>query len=477
MSHQDQGHSTPNAEDLQEALRSLVPDEALEGIEFQDDSRWKPISLVFGALMWSWSGKATLTERFKQALKILRFLTGDGPQPGKSYQGFLKRLKHWSEPLLERLKAEFRRRMRTDLVEHALVAGWLLMAADGSRSAMPRTKSNQQRFSPPKPGKKGRTRRREKQVRAWRNRRQKQSQADRAKKAENPQVWLTVLYVVTLGLPWDWRSGPSDSSERKHLCEMARGLPQDALVTMDAGFVGYEFWKTLLDAKVGFVSRVGGNVKLLKSLGLVRCQGNIVYVWTDAAQRKNTPPLALRLERFRGGKEDVYLVTNVWDQERLSTQALKAVYKARWGVELFYRDFKQTFERGKLRSKSADNVQLEVDWSFMGLWAMNLLASLEHAAAGVTPSQRSVANVLRAFRTPMHEYKSAPEPGEDLWSLLSHALKDEYQRTSSKASRDYPHKKQKHAISSPDIVPATAKQIDAAREFFKTDSYIKGLPA
>jgi hypothetical protein len=310
-----------------------------------------------------------------------------------------------------------------------------------------------------------------------RRRRQKQSSADRAKKAETPQIWLTVLYVIGLGLPWDWRRGPSDSSEREHLTAMAGSLPKNALVAMDAGFVGYEFWQALADAPVAFVARVGGNVRLLKNLGHARRQDNLVYVWPDAARRRQQRPLVLRLECFVGGKEPVYLVTNILDAKRLSTQDLKAVYQARWGVELFYRDFKQTFERGKLRSKTADHAELELDWSLLGLWAMNLYASLEHAALEIAPHRRSVANVLRAFRNPLCESKSAADAGEDLWSLLAQALKDEYQRTSTKASRDYPRKKHKRAMSAPQITLATAEQIREARELLKPTVAEEGLTA
>lgn len=77
MPNQDGRYGTTNAEHLQEALNSLVPNEVLDDIAFQQDSRWKPISLVFAALMWSWSGETTLTDRFAQAFKILAGLVGE----------------------------------------------------------------------------------------------------------------------------------------------------------------------------------------------------------------------------------------------------------------------------------------------------------------------------------------------------------------------------------------------------------------
>ena len=44
------------------------------------------------------------------------------------------------------------------------------------------------------------------------------------------------MWHVGTGLPWDWRTGPSDSSEREHLGQMIESLPKGALIAADAGF-------------------------------------------------------------------------------------------------------------------------------------------------------------------------------------------------------------------------------------------------
>lgn len=211
MSHQDADHGTANAEDLQAALDWLVPEEVVADVQFRQPGLWSPLTLVFAAMMWSWSGKSTLTKRFAEARKTLAFGAAEDQQPGTSYSGFLKRLGHWSEALLGRVVAEFRRTMQDALSEWFLVGGWLVLAGDGSRTATPRTQSNEGRFAPKKKEKKKPKRgkrqsaRREKQLKQVRRRRKRkqQSQADREKKAATPQIWLTMLYHVGLGLPWD----------------------------------------------------------------------------------------------------------------------------------------------------------------------------------------------------------------------------------------------------------------------------------
>lgn len=138
MSHQDGEYGTTNAQDLQSVLDWLVPRGVLAGLKFRQEGFWSPRSLVFAALMWSWSGKPNLTRRFAEARKIVAHNASPDQQPGQSYSGFIKRLQCWSERLIGRLVDEFRRSMREDLSEYFLVAGWLLLAGDGSRTATPR---------------------------------------------------------------------------------------------------------------------------------------------------------------------------------------------------------------------------------------------------------------------------------------------------------------------------------------------------
>ena len=141
---------------------------------------------------------------------------------------------------------------------------------------------------------------------------------------------------------------------------------------------------------------------------------------------------------------------------------------------MFYRHFKQTFERRKLRSRTADHAELEATWSLLGLWAMGLHAEVELAKRAVPTHRISVSKVLRAYRKPLREYKSRPDRGESLYELLSQAVIDSYQR-GNKSSRDYPCKKKPQAIGVPQIIDATPFQIEAAQKF--TDQYASRLTA
>jgi hypothetical protein len=74
-----------------------------------------------------------------------------------------------------------------------------------------------------------------------------------------------------------------------------------------------------------------------------------------------------------------------------------------------------------------------------------------------------VANLLHAFRLPLEQPKCPADEGEDLFGLIAIAVKDEYERTKPKASRNHPRKKQKHAIGKPIIQNATREQQSDAK--------------
>jgi hypothetical protein len=138
---------------------------------------------------------------------------------------------------------------------------------------------------------------------------------------------------------------------------------------------------------------------------------------------------------------------------------------------LFFRTFKQTFGCRKLRSHAADNATWELDWSLIGLWCVCLWGELELAKSGKDPTRLSAASAIAAFQDTLRHYRVRPDcPEETLSHQLQAALLDEYERTSSKASRNYPRKKKRERTGPPKMTKATKKQVQAAIELKKTTS-------
>ena len=480
MSHQDRKSKTRivvNQESLGQAVNELFTTKTFRQVQARKGSKWTSRMLVTVALFWAWSGCTGLKERFQQAAKlagkILRWL----PDPGRTYQGFIKQLQKWHGELLLACMRDLRVLMKQDLFGQWKIAGFVVIAGDGSRIELPRTQSNEAAYSPKrKTGKKKRSSRAKK--RSSRVKGQKRQSAESiAKKANSPQMWLTLFWHVGTGLPWAWRTGPSGSSERQHLQEMLPELPENTLIAADAGFMGYEFWRAVSEAGHHFVIRAGANVRLLKKLGYAREYDQTIYLWPNAVAKKKLPPLVLRAVWVDNGKQPMCLVTNVLSKASLSDRQIVEIYKARWGVELFFRTFKQTFGRRKLRSHASENARLEIDWSLVGLWSVCLLAQRELVQAGHAPRQLSPVAAIKAIQQVMHPYCIRPDSSDEtLWAILRCALRDDYQRTSSKTARNYPRQKKRERIGVPKVTGASTVQIAAAQEL-KTKQFSFQLTA
>jgi hypothetical protein len=368
--------------------------------------------------------------------------------------------------------------MQQDLPDCWGLHGFVLFAVDGSRVALPRTASNEQAYSAnrkskPKKASK-RTNTKGKTAEAKKKRKKSSAQTAHSKKANSPQMWLTTLWHIGTGLPWNWRKGPADSSERTHLLEMLESLPAQSLVVADAGFAGYEYWKAILDSGRQFLIRVGSNVTLLKQLGCVRESEQTVYLWPDNFAKKNNPPLILRMIVIHNGRHPVYLVTSVRSKSRLSDEQLIDIYRSRWGIEVFYRHFKQTFNRRKLRSDSPANASLELEWSLLGLWAMALYTLIEAYRVGTPAKKVSTAQMLRAFCRTMRDYQHPYEREESLCRQLRKCIIDSYHRK-NKTSRNYPRKKKEKPPGSPVINLASTLQVESAKAVL--EKHKKGLTA
>jgi hypothetical protein len=453
MSHQDQdGRVRFNAAYLKLALQWLLG-QSLAEVRFRDDCTWSPLHLASAALLWVWSDESTLKERFVTARKIAALIYRPQQEFARSYQCFMKLLERWTEELLSRVMTALRRRMCEALAPFWEVHGFVLFGVDGSRIELPRTQSHEAAYS---------LARHKKPRRGKRNRRKKPRTKAHTMKANTPLMWLTLLWHAGTGLPWAWRIGPTDSSEREHWREMIPELPENALVAADAGYVGYDYARALLDSGRHLLLRVGSNVRLLRKLGWTKESSSIVYLWPQRMQWSE-PPIVLRLVVGHNGKHPIYLVTSVLSSRRLTDRQVLHLYRRRWGVELFFRHLKQTYQRRKLRSTSADNAKLELDWSLLGLWGMALYAQAEIHKHQGDPTRLSVACVLRSYRRIMRDYRHPVQRGCTLSSLLRSALRDDYTRT-CKQSRNYPRKKRYDPPPRPpQILKATHYEVLKAR--------------
>ena len=138
-------------------------------------------------------------------------------------------------------------------------------------------------------------------------------------------------------------------------------LPDRSLLVVDAGFIGYDLCREMIENKRHFLMRMGGNVHLLSELGYAfEVRDQTVYLWPDEQARQNQPPIALRLIVVRkDGKQPIYLVTSVLDPNSLTDEEAVEIYYQRWEIEVFHRTIKQTLQHQIMRSRTPANCYQE----------------------------------------------------------------------------------------------------------------------
>lgn len=452
-----------NVESLWRAYQWLLPDATIFAkVRFHGNVSWVASSLVVLALCWSWSDARYVTDAFTDAAGWCQSLLGSLPLT--TYQGFMGALARWTPHMMPILVGVLQQRMAEIGGAFYRVHGWVPIAFDGSRSSAPRTKSNEVEFCAPNYGQGPTAKYRKKKSKGMRRTKNEKNPGQ----PQEPQAWITMMWHMGLRLPWDWRLGPSNASERDHVIEMVEQahFPAATLLCGDAGFVGYRLWSCFQRAGVSFLVRVGGNVKLLTeqahckfaNLGKERS----VLCWPKDAFRANHPALRLRLIRVRVGKTLMWLLTNVLDPRELTQKMMARFYELRWGVEVEFRGLKQTLERARLRCRNGRRLLAELSWSIMAMAVAELLAlkeQLENRRANkktkkrprYDPRQRSLANTIRAIRGCLRNLRERPEVGKDLTSLLRKAVTDAYQRKRSKKSRYRPLNPDKKPLGDPEI--------------------------
>ena len=261
---------------LQRALAWVVNENIFSEVSLHGNITWTAGQLVVLAVLWVWSDRGTLTGAFQHAKHLALSMLGEVALT--SYQGLSNALVAWTAALLPLIQRRLQCLMEQIGGDYWRIDGWLPLAVDGSRITTPRTQGNEAAFSAPHFGQSLMARGR----RRWKNKKRRSKPLSERVK---PQIWLTLLWHMGLGMPWTWKTGPSTSSERGHFVEMLTTLvfPKNTLFCADAGFVGYELWKTLQDAGHHFLIRVGANVRLLQNLGRTRESEGLVYLWPREA--------------------------------------------------------------------------------------------------------------------------------------------------------------------------------------------------
>lgn len=396
------------------------------------DTRWQLRPLILVLLLACWSAGDSAEERFEAARAFYVYrIAPKRRRPGQSVEGFQMALTRLPGFVLRAFADALRRRLAVVFSSVWRVDGFVPIGCDGSRIACPRVAQLEERL------------------------------AHDAKSDTPPQVWVTALVHLRLGLLWAWRLGKADANERQHLGQLLPTLPGDSLVITDAGYQGYELAAAPGRCPASFLMRVSSQTLL--HLGAVpdaaAFSDSLVYWWTLEAQRQGLPPLELRLLRVPSstGKSEVWMVTNVLDNGRLTREAAGRFYRMRWENEGFYRTYKRTLAKIKLSSRTVKTIHREVQGSLLA--AQLLLAMGAWAVVVVANNRSAVSSPRGALRLIRAEIAGRPQRGGGRFlDRLGRAQRDQKPRTSNKAKRPWP-KRKPHKPPTPPVLRLLSEEL------------------
>jgi hypothetical protein len=430
-------------------LTPQVWKQALRAVPRRRAWRWQTQPLLFILLCMTWCAGDSLPERFEAARAFYVALHQRRRRPGKTFAGFDKALGKLPVPVLRAVATAVRGRLAQVFAPRLWVDGFIPLGCDGSRLACPRSEELERRLGL---GKKPKKQRKKKAAPA------RGADGAKPRAAGTPQVWVTAVLHLGLGVPWSWRLGGGGASEREHLRRLLGTLPRGALLVADAGYVGYALMAALQAAGLAFLLRLSSRAPLYvpdKST-LKKYREGVVYYWPYQAQQEDLPPLVVRLWRVRGAKGDVWLITNVLDEGRLPRGTAGKFYRWRWRNEGLFRTYKRTLGKVKLMSRTVAQVHREAEGSLLAaqlLLAQGALALPARATGpAALPSARKVLLEIRAEIRNVTGMYLGPRQASSYFERLAKAQARQRRQRSSKVRRRWPGRQDHKPPGAPKIL-------------------------
>jgi hypothetical protein len=411
--------------------------------------RWGRQPLLFVLLVMTWCAGDSLPERFETARACYVALHQRRKRPGKTFAGFEKALGKLPMPVLRALAAAVRGRLARVFARRLWVDGFIPLGCDGSRLACPRSRELEQRLGL---GSKPKRKKRKQQAAA-----SAEGKPWRAAQPRTPQLWVTAVLHLGLGVLWSWRLGGGGASEREHLRLLRGTLPRGTLLVADAGYVGYHLLSGLQTAGRAFLVRLSSRAPLYvsdKSALRDYCEGP-VYYWPQKVQQQDLPPLPVRLLRIRGDGADVWLITNVLDEQRLPKRTAGKFYRWRWRNEGLFRSYKRTLGKLKLMARTVAQVHREAEGSLLAtqlLLAQGALALPAAPGKTVLPSARKVLLEIRAEIRNVTGMYLGPRQARSYFQRLAQARWRDRQQRTSKVRRRWPGRQDHKPPGRPQIL-------------------------
>lgn len=395
-------------------------------VEFEmDRTRWTLPMCLYAGLMMALDAAKTETERFEKMYECLAGLFPKRRRCGTTLSGYHQALADLPLEFFDAMRAQMQGVAKGHGLNLAQVGRWEAYGIDGSKEELPRTQAHEDHYGIVTKG---------------------------PGAAERLVVAAVTLRRYVL---WDWASDSALGSERALALDIIRRLPLEALAVLDAGFIGYEWGMAVKASGRHFLARVGGNAKLwVDSLPTAEWRDGQVWLWPD--RKREGAPLVLRLIKIelpcrnkRGKCQDMWLVTDVLEPERLTREEAATFYRKRWPAnECTFRTWKRTLDAQKLASRTPIMAEPEAEFSLCALMLLELSICLARRKQRHDRRKISVAQAKRVWCRALRALAKGRQPNK-FRAELSECVGDIYRRRKPKVRRRWPARKEHRSIKSP----------------------------
>lgn len=204
----------------------------------------------------------------------------------------------------------------------------------------------------------------------------------------------------------------SEGSENDMVQGRQFKFPKGSIVAFDKGYVDYQWFKSLTDQGVFFVTRLRPNsvYKVLERSSVNRGAGitsdQIIQLNSAHAIKRGAPTLRRVGYKDKESGKQFYFLTNNF---KLSATTIAAIYKDRWQIELFFKAIKQNLQI-KSFIGTTKNAVLSQLW--IAMISYLLVAFARYSAR----TGWSVQRILRVIQLNLFERRNLedilkPDPG------------------------------------------------------------------
>ena len=255
---------------------------------------------------------------------------------------------------------------------------------------------------------------------------------------------LACLFCAVARAPIAFAHAKANTSEDKLFHQLLGQLPPLSVLLVDAGYYSFAlFQKIRLDPTRHFVvpASLTTRPRMVKKLGPHGFLAEIAD-----SKDKSATMLVRVFYVYRDGFRRRRLVTSLLDPDEFPAVEVAALYRRRWSIETFYKEFKVEMQANKWHCATPECFQKELACQMIVACMAKLAMGEAAAEAGLTPCDLSFAHAYAGlkclFARALMRAGSGPGSWEDdRRSYLGQCAKRE---AGGKPGRSFPRDKQQY---------------------------------